>query len=156
MYLGKPLVTVLSVLDDAALAKQGTADARDFTLRWEWVSVADRPGWWSWTDQYIAPTTAYHEGIRRSDHGRCGVQRGKRLERPVVRGKRGGATWVQEFQSRAQATHPRFLVLHQFNEWGVQYDTERSDEFEPAALASLGRGGTGVDGGADRVGDSFT
>ena len=147
MYRGKPLVTVLSVLDDAALAKQGTADTTQFTLRWEWVSVADRPGWWSWSDQYLAPTTAYFQGAAEAITVDAAFSTGKGWTDPASVGKRGGATWVQEFGT-ACATRPRFLVLHQFNEWGEQYDTERSDEFEPAALASLGRGGTGVDGGA--------
>ncbi len=146
-YLGKPLVTVLSVLNDAQLARQGTADTSEFTLRWEWVSVADRPGWWSWTDQYVAPTTTYYQGAAEAMTVDAGFSVGKGWTDPGSFGKRGGATWVQEFGT-ALTTRPRFLVLHQFNEWGEQYSTELSDEFEPAALASLGRGGTGIDGGA--------
>lgn len=146
MYLGKPLATVLSVLPDAALVKQGPVDTKNFTLRWEWVNVADRPGWWSWTDAYLPPTTAYFQGRAESISAVVAFSTGTGWKDPKSLGKRGGSTWVRGFQE-ALAKRPAFLFLQQFNEWGEQYDTELSDDFEPASLANLGAGGTGVDGG---------
>lgn len=146
-YLGKPLATVLSVLPDAALVKQGAVDPSYFTLRWEWVNVADRPGWWSWTDAYLPPTTALFQGKAESLSLAVAYSTSKGWQDPQSRGKLGGATLVQGFQE-AGLRRPAFLFLQQFNEWGEQYNTELSDDFEPAALARLGRGGTGVEGGA--------
>lgn len=147
MYGGKPLATILSVLEDARLEKQGPVDKTNFTIRWEWVSVFDRPGWWSWTDEYLPPTTAYFNGKAESLSITSAISVGPAWKSPKSLGKRGGSTWMQGFQA-ALATRPNFLTLHQFNEWQEQYSTEMSDEFEPGALASLGDGGTGVVGGA--------
>lgn len=147
MYQGKPLATVLSVLPDAQLPKQGIVDTKNFTLRWMWVNVADRPGWWSWTDAYLPPTTAYFSGKAESLSIKPAFSGGTSWKDPKSLGKRGGSTWVRGFQE-ALAKRPTFLFLQQFNEWGEQYDTEFSDDFEPAALAPLGAGGTGREGGA--------
>ncbi len=147
MYQGKPLATVLSVLPDAQLLKQGAVDTTNFTIRWEWVNVADRPGWWSWTDAYLPPTTAYFHGRAESLSVTPAFAAGTGWKDPKSLGKCGGSTWVRGFQE-ALSRRPAFLFLHQFNEWGEQYDTELSDDFEPAALAGLGAGRTGMEGGA--------
>ena len=146
-YLDKPLTTVLSVLPDAELAKRGPVDSTHFTIRWEWVGVADRPGWWSWTDPYLPPTTAYFDGHAESLSVASAYSAGTGWNDPKSLGKGGGSTWVRGFQE-AMKTRPAFLFLQQFNEWGEQADTERSNDFEPCVLSSLGRGLTGHEGGA--------
>ena len=146
-YQGKPLTTVLSVLPDAELAKRGSVDDRFFTVRWEWIGVADRPGWWSWTDPYLPPTTAYDQGVAEALSVVPAYAAGTGWMDPKSLGKRGGSTWVRGFQE-ALRTRPAFLLLQQFNEWGEQHDTERSSDFEPATLTRSGRGLTGTEGGA--------
>ena len=146
-YLGKPLVTVLSALDDAGLARQGTVDNTLFTIRWEWVNFTDRPDWWAWSDGFLPPNTAYYHGKAEQLTVTAGWYVGTGWKDPKSQGKLGGSTWVQGFQT-VLTVRPRFVMLHQFNEWGEQYDTALSNDWEPAALASLGAGQTGLDGGA--------
>ena len=146
-YLGKPVTTVLSVLPTAELAKRGTVDETHFTVRWEWVGVADRPGWWSWADPYLPPTTAYFDGHAEAISVSPAYSAGTGWKDPRSKGKEGGTTWMSGFQE-AMRTHPTFLFLQQFDEWGEQYDAELSSDFEPAALAALGQGLTHRPGGA--------
>ena len=146
-YLGKPLANVLSVLYGEQLRRQGPVDDRHFTIRWVWDNVADRPGWWSWTDDYLPPTTTRYEGAAEAMSVTCAMVVGTGWKDPGSLGKQGGATWVRGFQA-ALRDRPRFLFLHQFNDWGEEYDTELSDDTEPASLASLGTGSTGKYGGA--------
>ena len=152
MYQGKPLANVLSVLDAAQLRKQGAVDTSDFTIRWVWDNVADRPGWWSWTDDYLPPTTTRCERAAESMSVTCALAVGTGWKDPRSLGKRGGTTWVRGFQE-ALRVRPGFLFLHQFNDWAEEYDTELSDDIEPASLASLGTGARGNMEGRGRDGD---
>jgi hypothetical protein len=149
---------------DVFRTSQGLVDDR-FTVRWM-SSQNDTTrhhelGYWSWMDGSIDPPVTYlpDRGPERQAEavtvsvGFFGAQGWKH---PTAFGRRGGSTLLETFQ--AALTHrPKFIFLHQFNEFTGQpeghgygpektifvdtYNVELSDDFEPVSLTAPGSRG---------------
>jgi hypothetical protein len=154
-YLGKPLVTILCALPPETLRRFPPVDAAFVTVRWVWVnSDADdrsRLGWWSWMDSCMPPRLATFGSKPEAMTITPAFFNANGWLDPQSVGRRGGATFVREFQAATQA-RPRFLFLHQWNEFAGskvgggplhniymdEYSAELSDDLEPAVPRASG------------------
>lgn len=160
---------------DAFRAVQGPVDDR-YTVRWM-SSQNDTTrhhelGYWSWMDGSIDPPVTYKseeaetassamaESSASSAAEAVTVSVGffgaQGWKHPSAGGRRGGSTLLETFQT-ALKHRPRFVFLHQFNEFTGQpeghgygpdksifvdtYNVELSDDFEPVSLTAPGSRG---------------
>jgi hypothetical protein len=151
---GKPLVEVLNC--DASYLKEGLAAKLDdrFTVRFvgvsQDVSKLNEMGLWTWMDwQRPVPTMA--GGVAEGMTVSCGSFGGEGWLGSTARGHRNGATIVEDF-AVALRDRPRFLHLHQFNEFAGQaegqgygpkhsiyvdsYSANLNDDFEPTSMTA--------------------
>lgn len=166
-YLGKPLLLVFNGGGPAAY-RNGELDSVDdehFTIRYMSAqhdhNRNNEAGYWSWMDGSLEPTVTLYEGKPEAmtvsvAFFSLGMWLGE-----GAYGRRGGRTYLESFGS-ALRHRPRFVVLHQFNEFAGQYEghgygadgslygdsysVELSDDFEPVSLttpAYRGKGGWG-------------
>jgi hypothetical protein len=154
-YLGKPLATILCALPPRTLHEFPPVDTTFFTIRWVWVnSDSDNRSaldWWSWMDACIPPRVARFDSRAEAMTVTPAFFTGTGWLGPEAMGRRGGTTFVSELQA-AIKIRPRFLFLHQWNEFAGskvgggpnqdifmdEYSAELSDDLEPASLAGLG------------------
>ena len=61
---------------------------------------------------------------------------------PRAVGKRHGASYLESWKV-AFESRPKFIQIHQWNEYAEQYNLEFSDEMEPTALDKCGYRGCG-------------
>jgi hypothetical protein len=163
-YEGKPLIVILDC-GTVAQREKTPVDDTHFTVRWMSTQLQatghEKLGYWSWMDGGIEPVTTYCQGepevvtVSTAFFGHGGWLY------PEAYGRRGGATYVETFKP-ALALRPRFLMLHQWNEFAGQpegqgygdkhdvyvdsYSFELSDDIEPVSLTSRayrGEGGWG-------------
>jgi hypothetical protein len=157
---------------DAFRAAQGPVDDR-YTVRWM-SSQNDTTrhhelGYWSWMDGSIdPPVTWYQDKADAADSATAesaasavaeavtvsvGFFGAQGWKHPSARGRRAGSTLLETFQT-ALKHRPRFVFLHQFNEFTGQpeghgygpdksifvdtYSVELSDDFEPVSLTAPG------------------
>ncbi|MBI4558564.1 MAG: hypothetical protein HY706_13355 [Candidatus Hydrogenedentes bacterium] len=166
-YLGKPLLLIHNGGGPQWLSDHRQPRARDdlFTVRWQASQLEhthfDQHGYWSWMDSSLTPVVTYHDGQPEAltVSTACFGPRGWKHESAY--GRRGGWTFVEGFKS-ALAHRPRFLELHQYQEFAGQregsgygpqheiyvdsYSVELSDDIEPVSLttpAYRGQGGWG-------------
>ena len=163
-YEGKPLIVIL----DCGVVAQGEetpVDDSHFTVRWMSTQLQrtghEKLGYWSWMDGSIEPVVTFCQDkpevvtVSTAFFGDGGWLY------PQAYGRRGGATYIDTMKP-AIKHRPRFVMLHQFNEFAGQpeghgygekhdiyvdsYSVELSDDIEPVSLtahAYRGQGGWG-------------
>ncbi len=166
-YLGKPLLLVHSGggpqwKDDTGASRVNEAD---FTVRYQSFQHEfndhEEHGFWSWMDATLAPVPTMHDGaVEALTVSSAFFAQGGWLKEGAY-GRRGGWTFLQGFRV-ARQHRPRFLQLHQYQEFAGQwegfgygpnkdiyvdsYNLEFSDDIEPVsrtAAAYRGDGGWG-------------
>jgi len=149
---GKPLVEILDL--GASYVKENIPLDDRFAIRFVGVSQdvngTDQYGLWTWMD-WKRPVPTMRDGIAEAMTASIGSFGGEGWMGRESRGHRWGATlaedWVHALRER-----PRFLHLHQFNEFAGQpegqghgpdrdryydsYSAEFSDDFEPTSLTA--------------------
>lgn len=166
-YLGKPLLLIHNGGGPAWLqAHPGPPiDDRHFTVRWQSsqhdLSHHNEAGYWSWMDGALAQPVTRFEGKPEAMTVSAAFFSADGWRGKGAYGRRGGGTYVESFQG-ALKYRPRFLELHQFQEFAGQpegqgygprkdiyvdsYSAELSDDIEPTSLcapAYRGDGGWG-------------
>lgn len=149
---GKPLILVLDC--PAAYHKAGKKLDDRFAIRYNGANQerthTEEFGFWSWMDG-AEPTVTMVDGKAEALTACIGYFAEGGWKRPTARGRRGGATLLETWRSVLK-NRPRFLQLHQFNEFAGQpegqgvgpdhdiyvdtYSAELSDDFEPTSLTA--------------------
>jgi len=149
---GRPLIEVLDL--GASYLKEGFKLDDRFAIRYVGVSQdvneTDKLGLWTWMD-WKTPIPTMVEGQAEAMTVSIGSFGGDGWMGKEARGHRGGATLAEDF-IHALRHRPRFLHLHQFNEFTGQregqghgptndhyydsYSAELSDDFEPTSLTA--------------------
>lgn len=158
-YLGKPLLLVFRGSGPPAAGGE-TIDERHFTIRWQsaqhQATHHDQAGAWSWMDGSLEQGVTWYQGEPEAMTVSVAFFDGKGWTGDTAFGRRGGWTYVESFKN-ALRHRPRFIQLHQFQEftgqpetpggwYGDSYSPELSDDFEPTSLtapAYRGDGGWG-------------
>ncbi|MCY0900052.1 MAG: hypothetical protein OWU33_14200 [Firmicutes bacterium] len=155
---GKPLIVIFNGGGPAyytTIALPTThqpINTSEFTVRWMASQLQSNnyaaAGYWSWMDGTVTPvpTPGAHGGAQAmtvtpaffGDGGWTG---------PQTMGRRGGATYVREFES-AMKVKPHFLLINQFNEFAGEpllasthvdtYTEALSNDIEPTSLNGCG------------------
>lgn len=165
-YLGKPLVIIHNGSGPAGVANATEPlDDRFFTVRWHssqhQANHLNEQGYWSWMDGVLEQPVTYFQGEPECLTVSVGFFNLDGWTYPDAYGRRNGWTFVESFKG-ALAYRPRFIELHQFNEFAGQpegegygpnrdhyydsYSVELSDDIEPVSLttpAYRGQGGWG-------------
>lgn len=168
-YQGKPLLTILFNVNSpcSEIAKQTAGvKAPRWTVRWVGSQLqethVERCGFWSWMDGTIQQVVTYHDGraeevvVTPSSFPMPGGW----LD-PRAVGRDHGAPYLESWKV-AFKTRPKFIQIHQWNEfagqkegegsgphhhiYGDEYNLELSDDIEPTAMdkcAYRGCGGWG-------------
>ena len=167
-YYGKPLLTILfNPLHPCEDLKTATAqsplEAPDWTIRWMasqlQVDHAAECGMWSWMDGVIRQVVTYNSGAAEETvvtPSAFPIPDGWLDPRTV--GRDHGAPYLESWEV-AFETHPKFIQIHQWNEFagqpkgmgagpkhnifGDEYDAELSDDIEPTQLHACGYRGCG-------------
>ncbi|HZO87662.1 MAG TPA: hypothetical protein VFB38_04925 [Chthonomonadaceae bacterium] len=161
-YEGKPLIVVFNGGGPGIRQRQPPLEESQFTVRWMasqlQVNHLERAGYWSWMDGVLHPVITYHSGraealtITPAYFGDGG------WTYPQARGRRGGTTYLEQWQTAIQA-RPRFLLINQWNEFAGQpegsgygprkdqyvdcYNVELSNDIEPTSLTACAYRGCG-------------
>jgi hypothetical protein len=150
---GKPLILVFNGGGPGVRRSQPPVDDSKFTVRWIssqlQITRLDREGYWSWMDGAIHPVPTVVNGRVEALTVTIAFFAEGGWTYPPARGRRGGATYVEEFRT-ALEQRPKFLVLCQWNEFAGQpdgsgygpkkdqyvdcYNAELSNDIEPTAL----------------------
>ncbi len=142
---------------DAFRQAQVPVNDDHFTVRW--VSSQNDTtrhhelGFWSWMDGIQSPPVTWYQGEAEAVTVCVGFFGAQGWLGEGGSGRRGGATLVETFQ-QALADRPKFVFLHQFNEFAGQpeghgygpgkdifvdsYSVEFSDDFEPVSMTAPG------------------
>ena len=167
-YHGKPLLTVLFVTphsceDLQSMIGQSPLEAPDWTIRWIssqlQVNHAAECGMWSWMDGIIRQVVTYNSGTAEETvvtPSAFPIPDGWLDPRTV--GRDHGAPYLESWEV-AFETHPKFIQIHQWNEFtgqgkgagggpkhnifGDEYNAELSDDIEPTQLNGCGYRGCG-------------
>jgi hypothetical protein len=151
-FAGKPLVEMLD-LGASYLKEQIRLDDR-FTIRFvgvnQGVSKTNELGLWTWMD-WLRPVPTMAAGAVEAETVSTGSFGSDGWLGATARGHRNGATIVEDF-AVALRDRPRFLHLHQFNEFAGQaegqgygpthngyvdtYSANLTDDFEPTSLTA--------------------
>lgn len=163
-YLGKPLFLVHNGGGPTWADENGASrvDETYFTIRYqsfqhEYNDHAAH-GFWSWMDATLEPVVTLFEGepealtVSSAFFSRGG------WKKEGAHGRRGGWTFVEGFK-QAMLHRPRFLEIHQFQEYAGQwegfaygpekdlyvdsYSVELSDDIEPVSLTARAYRGDG-------------
>ncbi len=166
-YLGKPLLLIHNGGGPQWLKDHNQPPPNDehFTIRWqsfqhEFSDHADH-GYWSWMDATLEPVPTYFENQPEALTISTAFFSQGGWKNEGAYGRLGGWTYIEEFKS-ALKYRPRFIQLHQFQEFAGQYEgggygpnkdiyvdsysVELSDDIEPVSLttpAYRGDGGWG-------------
>ncbi|HOX40142.1 MAG TPA: hypothetical protein PL033_19330 [Candidatus Brocadiia bacterium] len=167
-YLGKPLVIIHNGGGPgwiAANAKGVPVNEEHFTVRWHssqnQMCKFHEQGYWSWMDGSFEPCVTYYKGRPECLTVSTAFFADGGWLRDTACGRRNGWTYIESMKA-ALRYRPRFIELHQFNEFAGQpegqgygekhdvyvdsYSVELSDDFEPVSLttpAYRGNGGWG-------------
>ena len=141
-------------------------DDTHFTIRWmssqNQVTGHEKFGHWTWMDGGVKPLVTYRDGVAEAFTANIGSFSTQGWKGEGALGRRNGWTLVESFKV-AQQARPRYVMLHQFNEFTGQseghgygpdrsiyvdsYSVELSDDYEPVSLTAPGyrgdRGGWG-------------
>ncbi len=165
-YLGKPLVLIHNGAGpDYVAAQDVKIDDTHFTVRWHssqnQMTDFEERGYWSWMDGVLDLPVTYFEGEPECLTVSTAFFASGGWLYPGAYGHLGGWTYLETFKS-ALRHRPRFIEVHQFNEFAGQpegqgygenrdiyvdsYSVELSDDIEPVSLttpAYRGDGGWG-------------
>lgn len=163
MVEGKPLVVLLhNTLVPAWEAFDTPIDETYFTVRYMGAQLQetkmDKHGYWSWMDGIPDPIVTFRDGVAEVCTPSAGFFNMGMWLADDAWGHRNGASLVRTFQV-AMEHRPRFVLLHQWNEftgqlegypypggiYGDSYSVEFSDDIEPVSLTADGY--RGDDGG---------
>ena len=132
-------------------------DDSHFTIRWmssqNQVTGHDKFGHWSWMDAGARPLVTYKDGVAEAFTANIGSFGPQGWKGVGALGRRNGWTMVESFKV-VQETRPKYVMLHQFNEFTGQseghgygpdrsiyvdsYSVELSDDYEPVSLTAPG------------------
>lgn len=165
-YEGKPLLTILyNVNYPCSVIAERTKEivAPGWTVRWMGSQLQDTHveacGFWSWMDGVIPQMVTYHGGVPEEVvvTPSCFPMPAGWLD-PRAVGRDHGAPYIESWRA-AFKTHPRFIQIHQWNEfagqargqgagphhniYGDEYSPELSDDLEPTQLNKCGYRGCG-------------
>jgi len=162
-YEGKPLIVILDCGYLVGQNKVPPVDDTHFTVRWMGTQLqithGERFGYWSWMDGSLEPIVTYYNDAAEAVTPTPAYFGPGGWTHPEARGRRGGTTFIESFKAALNAK-PRFVMLHQWNEFTGQaeghghgknhdvyadtYSVELSDDLEPVSLTAHGyRGGKG-------------
>ena len=164
MYLDKPLMLVHNGggPDWADSAGASRLDDTQFTVRYqsfqhEFNHHGDG-GFWSWMDATLAPTVTAFEGAAEAMTVSSAFFSQGGWKKEGAYGRKGGWTMVEGFK-QAILYRPRFLEIHQYQEFAGQwegfgygpnkdiyvdsYSVELSDDIEPVSLTAAAYRGDG-------------
>ncbi len=161
-YLEKPLVIIHNGGGPKALDGQEPIDEEQFTVRWHSsqhdTNHLNEEGYWSWMDGSLEPMLTTYEGEPEALTVSVAFFDGRGWTGPGAFGRRNGWTYVESFRS-ALRHRPKFIEIHQFNEfagqmegqgygpdgdlYGDSYSVELSDDIEPVSLSAPGYRGDG-------------
>jgi hypothetical protein len=156
-YLGKPLVVPLDCGHVAIKPETPPVDDTHFTVRWMGTQLqrtkAEEHGYWSWMDGVLEPIVTYYDGKAEVVTPTPAYFGDGGWLYPQARGRRSGTTYLESFRV-ALKTKPKFVLLHQWNEYAGQlegqgygdkrdiyvdsYSVEFSDDLEPVSLTAPG------------------
>lgn len=167
LYLDKPLFLVHSGGGPGWQDKLGESrvDENLFTVRYQSFmheyNDHSEHGFWSWMDASLEPVVTPFEGNAEALTVSSAFFAGRGWTGDGAYGRKGGWTFTEGFKS-AMKHRPRFLEIHQFQEYAGQwegggygpardmyvdsYSVELSDDIEPVSLtahAYRGEGGWG-------------
>jgi hypothetical protein len=147
IYQNKPLLLIFNA------KKVPEIDTMNFTIRWYSAQLTPNPNqeFWSWMDGVMDQSIAYYQGQAEAMTASVGFFDGNMWTGPGAHGRKGGWTYTESFKNVLEH-HPRFLQLHQFQEftgqfegsgysydlYGDSYSVELSDDFEPVSLTTPG------------------
>ncbi|MBI5091637.1 MAG: hypothetical protein HZB26_04240, partial [Candidatus Hydrogenedentes bacterium] len=157
MYEGKPLVVPLDCGSVAIKPETPPVDASKFTVRWMGtqlqISKMQEKGYWSWMDGSLEPVTTFYKGKAEVVTPTPSYFAGEGWIYPSARGRRGGTTFIESYKTVLK-NRPKFVLLHQWNEYAGQpegqgygpkhdiyvdsYSVELSDDLEPVSLTAGG------------------
>ncbi len=159
-YDGKPLIVILdppSFLKDKLDKTDQRWTIRPCNVHMEKFSWQRDIGYWSWMDTY-ATLVKNAKGEPEQVTASIGCFTEKGWKDPLTRGRRGGATFVEDWQT-VMKERPRFVNIHQFQEFAGQiegegsggnpdmyvdsYSVDLSDDLEPVSLTATGYRGNG-------------
>ncbi len=162
---GKPLLVVLFNVglscDEIAKQTAGLV-APDWTVRYMGSQLqnthVEKCGFWSWIDAPIRQVVTYRDGVPEEvvvtdasypmpgSHCNarvgCNTILGDHWLDPRAVGKDHGAPYLESWKV-AFEYRPKFIQIHQWNEFAEQYNQEFSDDMEPTALNKCGYRGCG-------------
>jgi len=161
-YLGQPLLLIHNGGGPGALVGQEPVNEEYFTVRWQ-SSQSDQTGFheqgfWSWMDGSLEPMLTRYKGEPEALTVSTAFFSSGGWTADTAYGRRNGWTYVESFKA-ALKHRPRFIELHQFNEFAGQpegsgygpnhdvyvdsYSVELSDDIEPVSLTAPGYRGDG-------------
>jgi len=164
-FIEQTLDTTAEKLDKQRTENPVPVDESHFTVRWMSTQLQttghDKYGYWTWMDGVIKPVVTYRDGKAEAVTVTPSFFAGSGWKGKEAYGRKGGTTFIETFKV-ALESKPRFLMLHQFNEFAGQtegsgygpnkdiyvdsYNVELSDDLEPVSLtapAYRGNGGWG-------------
>jgi hypothetical protein len=164
LHEAKPLIVILDTQQIALKPDTPPVDETYFTVRWMSTQLQatkhHEQGYWSWMDGQAFPLITYRAGEAEAITAHTAFFGGGGWLYPPARGRLGGTTYIESFRP-AFEERPRFIQLHQFNEFAGQpegqgygpdkdryvdsYSVELSDDIEPVSMTAPGY--RGDDGG---------
>lgn len=153
IYQNKPLILIFT-----NNIKIPEMDTTNFTIRWYSAQLHPDPNneFWSWMDGVMDQSVAYYQGKAEAMTASVGFFGRSMWTGSGAYGRKGGWTLTNSFKSVLEH-QPRFVQLHQFNEftgqfegsgygssassvgtYGDSYSVELSDDFEPVSLTTPG------------------
>ena len=160
IYQNKPLILIFT-----NNTKIPEMDTTNFTIRWYSAQLHPDPNneFWSWMDGVMNQSVAYYQGQAEAMTASVGFFGWTADPRTTTgwtaagaNGRKGGLTFTESFKNILEH-QPRFVQLHQFNEftgqfegsgygssassvgtYGDSYSVELSDDFEPVSLTTPG------------------
>ncbi|MHB1462913.1 MAG: glycoside hydrolase family 71/99 protein [Armatimonadota bacterium] len=159
-YEGKPLIVILdppSFLKDKLDKTDPRWTIKPCNVHMEKFSWQRDIGYWSWMDT-DATLVRNSKGEAEQITASVGCFTEKGWKDPLTRGRRGGATLVEDW-ALVMKDRPRFVNIHQFQEFAGQiegegsggnpdmyvdsYSVDLSDDLEPVSLTAPGYRGNG-------------
>jgi len=157
-YHGKPLLVILNNVGlscDAIARQTAGVVAPDWTVRYMGSQLQDthveKCGFWSWIDAPIRQVLTSRDGMPEEVvvtpssypipgsecNAGCNTMLGHHWLDPRAVGRDHGAPYLESWKV-AFENRPKFIQIHQWNEYAEQYNLEFSDDLEPTQLDACG------------------
>jgi hypothetical protein len=144
-------------LDSLRANEKVKVDDSHFTVRWmssqNQATEHNKLGYWTWMDGITEHPITYKDGAAEAGTVSTAFFDGDGWKAPTAHGRRGGATYIETF-NWSYSHKPKFILLHQFNEFSGQsedngygpnhniyldsYSVEFSDDIEPVSTTAAG------------------